>query len=69
MELLAIENVLPVGDVIVTVQLFAVPLAALANGCGGEPAAVRIDESIVFPVVVSLSLLLASIPCVRRSPW
>ena len=51
MELLAIENVLPVGDVIVTVQLFAVPLAALAYGCGGEPAAVRIDESIPFSVV------------------
>jgi hypothetical protein len=46
--LLTILNVLPVGAVIVRVKLVLVPLAALAKGLAGVPAAVRIVLSIAF---------------------
>ena len=47
---LTIENVFPVEEVIVTVQLSAVPLAALAYGFGGLPATVRTEASIAARV-------------------
>ena len=47
---LSIENVLPVGEVTVTVQLSWVPLAALTYGFAGEPGAVLTDASIAASV-------------------
>ena len=47
---LSIENVFPVDEVMVTVQLSAVPLAALTYGFGGLPGAVRTEASIAARV-------------------
>jgi hypothetical protein len=47
-EVFPTVNALPVGAVIVRVQLSAVPLAALTYGLGGEPAAMGSDFSVAL---------------------